>query len=774
MLRERPHPSVGGIVALLVVSLIAVGAGATPLAPAAAQSSYTFTLTPSATATQAGSAVYFTGTVCPSPNAPLGLGANITYTAPNGTRSVRSETLGYGSSWCSPPFAIDTFVPNSSGTWTAVSWVHWAEGGTGPNSYVESNTVTIQVSGSTTTTTSTSSLSTTTSTTTTVPPPGSQCDASSPGNSSVVSLAPDCYNYQTLSISSDALAVYYSKSTAPVDTGIMTGAQLASFEQTGDFAGTMGAYGSYQTGTSNLNALLLTAGTYYLVVSTGSSPAEVNYTNVVNTDLPVHNDTTSVGSFLTIPPSSSFGVAVHDETSGSPSTISLFGISNVTLQYALLDVNSNSYVPPLTPSASPAVTVTNLTESANGPVIGYNLSLPISTYVVKLSNPNPVPAFAFFSYQIQPEYVYPFLVYGNESQPAPTGLASYGVTPQGSGPPSTYFVTSNTVIGFANITSFHASEGGCQGQSSIDATFQLNSVLVVTHPDSPPGVYWPQNVPYFATGCSAWVFTNNVLNVTGDGAYLTNSSITGYGSVLACPPSVCATPQEYYGVAYGPGAPASTAYRLPLAFTIYMNASVVSGEGVLLTMGYQVLQNGTTVANPRTVVFDRIMVHDPLAQDAFFYVTGVAYTPVGALLSFQHGSFYDTEAVFGGPGNGASADFKQLSADVGLFYVNGTGQPAPFPSYFSFGGDTGETVSDVHVTYLGQGVAALSVGSPNYEYLSPPSGAGTTTTPGAAPASAPFPYVYLAIALVAVAAAAGGALFIRGRGARGAPPPPPP
>ena len=785
--RETPLAKKTG--ALLVVLAFALAAGSASLLPSAsAQSTYTFTLTPSSGTVQTGSQVSFTGTICPSPSPQLSLGANITYTAPNGTEFYRAGSLGYGSSWCSSPFGVDTLVPDSSGTWSAVAWAIWTDSSTGNYEQVESNTVTLQVSPPTTTTTTTTLPSTTTvpgQTTTTSTSPSSACDAPSQGNSSAVSLDAGCYNYQTLSIASDSVVVYYSESTTPIDTGLMTPGELANFQQTGDFAGSVGQYGSYQNGTKNLNALLLTQGVYYLVVDTLSAPAQVNYTSYVDSNLAVQNDTTSVGSFLTVPPSSTLGIAVHDETTGSPSTLSIFGISNVTLRYTLLDADTNSYVPPLTPDASPDVTVTNLTESAAGPVTGYNLSLPMATYVVRLTNPNPTPAFAFFSYDISPAYVDPYLAYGNESDPAPTGLAAYGVTPQGSGSPSTYYVTTGTVIGFANITSIQ-STSSCRGLLGAyeDASLQLNSILVVTHASSAPGVYWPQNVPVFNTGCGRWYYADDdVLNMTGDGAYLTNQSITSAngGFTEVCPASVCGSDQAYYGIQFPRNYDQThmKPYALPLAFYIFMNATVIQGQGVQISMGIKLVENGTVIPDPRVVVFDTITLQDPLAQTAFFYVTGAGYTPVGSLFKFEHGSFYDTELVFGGGGGGASQNFTSLAATIGLLYADQTGKMSAFPSYFSFGGDTGETTHNLHVAYLGGGVATVGVGAPNYEYLVPgstPTGTSSfsnTSTSTAAPGS--FPYLYVAVAVVALAALAGGALFLKkGRGGSAPLPPPPP
>ena len=86
---------------------------------------------------------------------------------------------------------------------------------------------------------------------------------------------------------------------------------------------------------------------------------------------------------------------------------------------------------------------------------------------------------------------------------------------------------------------------------------------------------------------------------------------------------------------------------------------------------------------------------------------------VGGFFGLEHGAFYDTVLIFGGPGNGANGVFMSLSATIGLFYANGQSNSSPFTSYFSFGGDTGETTHDVHVAYAGGGVDTVAAGSPN-------------------------------------------------------------
>jgi thermopsin len=90
------------------------------------------------------------------------------------------------------------------------------------------------------------------------------------------------------------------------------------------------------------------------------------------------------------------------------------------------------------------------------------------------------------------------------------------------------------------------------------------------------------------------------------------------------------------------------------------------------------------------------------------------YTPAGP--TGLYSSYYDTELIFGGGGNGEVTTFKNISATLGLFYLQNN-EYVEFPSYYTFGGDTAEATTNVHVTFTPQGYAELSVGKPDLTYV---------------------------------------------------------
>ena len=214
-----------------------------------------------------------------------------------------------------------------------------------------------------------------------------------------------------------------------------------------------------------------------------------------------------------------------------------------------------------------------------------------------------------------------------------------------------------------------------------------------------------------------------------------------------------------------------------------MNVTAIPGQGLAIGMSIEVLQNGTAVQDPQAYWYDYIMIPDPGISTATFHISGTGYTPAG--IKETQGVYYDAELVWGGYSGGDTATFQQLDSNLGLYYMNSTGQAQAFPSYYSFGSDTAESTPSLHVRYLGDGQVDVAAATPNYVYLTNPAGGpgGVTTTtapgPGASTqkASPPAPgagYLYYVIP-VAVAAVVVAAIFVaRTRGGRGLPPPPPP
>jgi thermopsin len=306
-------------------------------------------------------------------------------------------------------------------------------------------------------------------------------------------------------------------------------------------------------------------------------------------------------------------------------------------------------------------------------------------------------------------YVYPNtpFSYGEVTPPQPTGIAAFGIS-NDSGVVTPYVIRTNQIVGLANISSFLANNPNASsfGDNVAGATLQLNANLVVNQTNGLQDVYWVQNTPDFVTSVNAVALTDNLWNNTDYTGYMTNQSVTSPnfangGAVYA------STSQGTTSYAYLFNENNAT-YSLPFSFALVENETVERGSGVLVQFGFRTLQNGS-LSNAPTSWYDNVTIHVPDVQSAYFDVAGNATTPVG--------SFYDAELVFAGEGNFETTQFLNMSASLGLFYQDqSTGSLTSFPSYYSFGGDTGEASTNLTVGYS-NGIAYVSVGGSNYSYL---------------------------------------------------------
>lgn len=346
-----------------------------------------------------------------------------------------------------------------------------------------------------------------------------------------------------------------------------------------------------------------------------------------------------------------------------------------------------------------------------------------------------------FNYNLHPVSPY---AGGPLPAPEPTGIASFGLY-NDSGNVTPYNVTAHEMVGVADISSIlaHNSTADLANSTVSGTTLQLNTVIVVNEKGGAQQVYWAQDTPDFVTSASQVSYADNVWNSSLSG-YLSNSTITSSNGGLAYLDSQGGALQYYYSNGLS-----NSTYALPFNIALAINENVVSGKGVVVQIGAQVLRNGTQLATPMDW-FDNVTIHDPTVSSAYFLVSGNQTAP--------DGSFYDTELVFGGESNGEATFFNQMSASLQLFYDDSTqGALTYFPSYYSFGQDTAEAADNLHVTYSGNGVVLVSPGAVNYTYLGRASGttslsqlassSGTTSSTSTTPE---FPAGSLAMVALAV------------------------
>lgn len=306
-------------------------------------------------------------------------------------------------------------------------------------------------------------------------------------------------------------------------------------------------------------------------------------------------------------------------------------------------------------------------------------------------------------------YVYPNtpFTYGALIPPYASGIASYGIK-NVTGVAIPYEVQTSQIIGVANISSFLVNnpDAAEYGDNVAGATLQLNSNLVVNENNGAQDIYWVQNTPDFVTSNSVMALTDNIWNNTDLTGILSNQSITSTnfanGGAVYVSTSGGTTSYAYL---YNEN---NVTYKLPYSFALVENESVLKGQGVLVQLGYRLLQNGT-LSSSSTSWYDNVTINAPNVTTAYYDVAGNATTPIG--------SYFDSEFVFAGEGNYETTQPVTLSASLGLFFKNQTtGVLSSFPSYYSFGGDTGEAINDTTVTF-DNGIAYVQPGDSNYVYL---------------------------------------------------------
>jgi thermopsin len=371
--------------------------------------------------------------------------------------------------------------------------------------------------------------------------------------------------------------------------------------------------------------------------------------------------------------------------------------SNVSISTALMNFNQfNIFNNSNTPVITNAINVQNGT-SAQGDL---HVSLG-AYYLVFLNYQRSGSANVTFT-----TMTYPFtpFIAGPIAPPQPTGIASFGLY-NISGNAVPYAIQTSSIVGTANISSIQAynSSAPTLNDTVSGATLQLNAELVVEGGNGSEQVYWAQDTSDFITSNNLVSFNDNLWNNTALSGYLSNQTVTSPNGNSVFPTGSNASEAQYF-YAYGTN---NYTYVKPFDLKLLLNESILSGQGILVKFGTQVLLNGSGGLTP-VYWFDNVTIKDPSVQRAYFYVNGNDSTPIG--------SFYDAELVFCGEGNLEETNFTQMSSTLGLYYLNNS-QFVPFPSYYSFGGDTGETADNLHVNYDGNGVASVSVGTPNYVYL---------------------------------------------------------
>ena len=256
-------------------------------------------------------------------------------------------------------------------------------------------------------------------------------------------------------------------------------------------------------------------------------------------------------------------------------------------------------------------------------------------------------------------YVNVFAAYSKE--PAPMGIADYGVGPSGG-----YEYSTNSSVGSVTIDSLAVKNSTGSTQMSI----QLNVNLEFYNANK-PYVYWVQDVAEMDSSTNAIDFINNIWNSSAQNAAMSGTAVSGSGGVY---PS--GEGSFYFdGASFSqPGNNVNLAY--PATVELRVNSSVSS-------------------ANEPTVTFEYDDGHGWQEYDSVAFTTARDLTSLEGFvvdgLNYKPGGFFDSELILGGPGSGSQTTDVQSDVALQLEYWNGHNYQAVTNAY-NFGSDTAEGI----------------------------------------------------------------------------------
>jgi len=252
-------------------------------------------------------------------------------------------------------------------------------------------------------------------------------------------------------------------------------------------------------------------------------------------------------------------------------------------------------------------------------------------------------------------------------EPAPMGIADYGIGP--SGP---YEYATKSFVGIVTIRSL-LTDDGTYGRDHNALSFQLN-VEFEFNTTCGPRVFWVQNVADVRSFGSGNILTlaNYVLNLwnwSEPGAIMDPSGISGGGSF--------GKPQDPYGyVGTREGNFTPYNHTTPIAITLNTTSGMNPSGEPTVSLAYDF---GNGLVTYDTVTFTNVTV----TSTPVFKVNGFQYAPTNA--------FYEAALILGG-----FPTTTDILSDVQLQleYWNGHNYQT-VPNAYNFGSNTAETISNV-------------------------------------------------------------------------------
>jgi hypothetical protein len=259
------------------------------------------------------------------------------------------------------------------------------------------------------------------------------------------------------------------------------------------------------------------------------------------------------------------------------------------------------------------------------------------------------------------------------SEPAPMGIADYGVSGPGVGP---YLYGTSAVWGMVTLGSIPTVANSSLGGLSAWFAVQLN-VMLVFNVSGVDYTYWVQDVVDYNTSSAAIVqYVDNIWNDSQPGSQMYTSSVTGNGSILST------SEGGAYVTVANSALPGASEVRVAAgsSFSLEMATGTVPSGAPAVDFSYSDGQGRVTYDQ---AVFTWAAGHTVLYG---FIVYGGGTNPLG-------GS-YDLELTFGGPGGGHQTTDVASDLTFQLMYLGGNNFEAP-TNAFNFGHDTAEGSQNV-------------------------------------------------------------------------------
>jgi len=273
-------------------------------------------------------------------------------------------------------------------------------------------------------------------------------------------------------------------------------------------------------------------------------------------------------------------------------------------------------------------------------------------------------------------------LYGGDT-PAPIGLADYGLSanPNGNGSIVPSILNTPSVK-----ATFAPNATGIQPLYPFDSTpdgygVQLNAVTTnISLLGNSSYSFWTQNVVEYLAQAHELILVTNVWNFSSPLSSLSANAIYQHGAYGT------QVGTELYYAEY----PVLTSITYPFSVDLWMNNSVISGRNAV-NFTVALNESGVTTVFPYDyVIFNSTNLTSGPAPPSNYTANGYQYNPLGLTDDF--------EVVLGGPGGGSQANLYAADANFTLQYWNiSSSSYKTVPSAFSYGGETGETVTGAYV-----------------------------------------------------------------------------